>query len=199
MHTLKSILGRRRRAALRLFPLAVAALALSACEDAFKLKASYGNEPFVFSLYGISGTGPANAPAALDLVSRTPVRVDGNFNFDIAFDFDGGGKIVILPQKLVGTPITGSRTVALQRISGSYESVVLAPTTGWKLDSAVTVLPGEVLGVRLTSASCLYQLSSELYAKLVVDSVKTGGLIFGRGVINPNCGFRSFVEGIPEK
>ncbi|MDP1891426.1 MAG: hypothetical protein Q8K55_11100 [Gemmatimonadaceae bacterium] len=199
MHTPKFFLGRGRRAALSPFLLAVAALALSACDDPFKLKASYTNEPFVYSLYGISGTGPANAPAALDLVGRSPVRVDGNFNFDIAFDFDGTGKIVILPQKLVGTPITGSRVVALQRISGSYESVMLAPTNGWQLDSAVTLLVGEVVGVRLTSASCAYQMSSEMYAKIVVDSVKTGGLLFGRGVINPNCGFKSFAEGIPEK
>ncbi|MBA4073032.1 MAG: hypothetical protein C0497_14535 [Gemmatimonas sp.] len=199
MHTLNSFLCRGRCAARGPFLLAVAALALSACDDPFKLKASYGNEPFVYSLYGISGTGPANAPAALDLVGRSPVRVDGNFKFDIAFDFDGRGKIVILPQKLVGTPITGSRTVALQRISGSYESVLLAPTKGWQLDSALSVLPGEVIGVRLTSASCVYQLSSEMYAKLVVDSVRTGGLIFGRGVMNPNCGFKSFAEGIPEK
>lgn len=199
MHTLKSYLDRGRRAARRPFLLVVAALALSACDDPFKLKASYGNEPFVYSLYGISGTGPANAPAALDLATRSPVRVDGNFNFDIAFDFDANGKIVILPQKLVGTPITGSRTIALQRISGSYESVLLAPVKGWQLDSAVTLLPGEVLGVRLTSTSCVYQMSSDMYAKIVVDSVKTGGLIFGRGVINPNCGFKSFAEGIPEK
>ncbi len=199
MHTLKSFLGRGRRAAHRPFLLALAALALSACDDPFELKASFSNEPFVYSLYGISGTGPANAPAALDLVGRSPVRVDGNFNFDIAFDFDGSGKIVILPQKLVGTPITGSRTVGLQRISGSYESVLLAPTTGWQLDSAVTLANGEVLGVRLTSATCAYQLSSDMYAKIVVDSIKAGGLIFGRGIINPNCGFKSFAEGIPEK
>lgn len=199
MHTLKSLLGRGRRAAYSPFLLAVAAIALTACADPFKLKASYGNEPFVYSLYGISGSGPANAPAALDLVGRSAVRVDGNFNFDIAFDFDDTGKIVILPQKLVGTPISGLRTIALQRISGSYESVLLAPSKGWQLDSAVTLIPGEVLGVRMTSASCAYQLSSELYAKIVVDSVKPSGLIFGRGVVNPNCGFKSFVEGIPEK
>ncbi len=199
MHTLICTVRRRRRAALRPFLLAVATLALAACDDPFKMKAQYANQPFVYSLYGISGTGPANAPAALDLVAVAAVRLDGNFAFDIAFDFDGAGKIVILPQKLVGTPISGSRTVALQRISGGYEAVVLAPTAGWKLDSTVAVLPGEVVGVRLTSASCVYQLSNELYAKIVVDSVKTGGLIFGRGVINPNCGFRSFASGIPER
>ena len=60
-----------------------------------------------------------------------------------------------------------------------------------------SVLPGEVVVVRLTSSSCAYQLSSEHYAKFVVDSIKAGGLLFGRGMFNPNCGFKSFADGIP--
>jgi len=199
MHTMKFLLRRGARAALGPCLLAVAVFATAGCSDPFKLKAQYANEPFVYSIYGITGQGPANAPAALDLVGRATVKVDGSFNFDIAFDFDGAGKVVILPQKLVGTPVSGSRVVYLQRIPGSYESVLLAPTRNWQSDSAFKVLPGEVVGVKLTSASCLYQLSSDLYAKIVVDSVRTGGLIFGRGMLNPNCGFKSFAEGIPDK
>ncbi len=190
----------RRRSRPRVRALAVLALlviAIAACSDPFKLKAQYANEPFVYSLYGISGAGPANAPAALDFSTRSTVRVDGSFNFDVAFDFDGTGKIRILPQKLVGAAVTGARTVGLQRIPGVYETILDAPSKDWKFDSTLTVLPGEVVGVRITSGSCIYQISSELYAKFVVDSVKTGGLIFGRGVINPNCGFKSFADGIP--
>lgn len=190
---------RGRRAAAGALMLAIAALATAACSDPFKLKAQYSNEPFIYSVYGMSGAGPANAPAALDVIGRSAVKVDGTFGFDIAFDFDGHGKILIIPQKLVGTPMTGGRVVALQRISGAYESVMEAPTRNWMLDSAVAVIPGETVGIRLTTASCLYQLSSEMVAKIVIDSVKTGGLIFGRGIINPNCGFRSFAEGIPDK
>jgi hypothetical protein len=199
MHTTKSSIRRRLRSALGLVIPAFATLVVVGCDDPFKLKAQYANEPFVFSAYGISGSGPANAPAALDLVGRSTVRVDGSFNFDIAFDFDATGKVVILPQKLVGTPISGTRVVYLQRLTGGYESVLEAPQRNWQSDSVVAVRPGEVVGIKLTSASCLYQLSSDIYAKLVVDSIKTGGLIFGRGMINPNCGFKSFAEGIPDK
>jgi hypothetical protein len=179
--------------------LVLAVLAVAACSDPFSVKAQYANVPFTYSLYGISGSGPANAPAALDLANVATVRVDGSFGFDVAFDFDGTGKIRILPQKLVGASISGARTVGLQRLSGVYETVLLAPARGWVFDSLLTVLPGEVVGVRLTAASCAYQLSTEIYAKFVVDSVRAGGLIFGRGVMNPNCGFKSFDVGIPTK
>lgn len=198
MHTLKSHRRRGLRAALLPCLAAVAWLA-SACSDPFKLKASYANEPFTYSVYGLSGTGPANAPAALDLVSRTTAKVDGSLSFDIAFDFDKNGRIVIVPQPLVGTSLSGARTVYLQRVTGTYEALTLAPSKNWVADSAITILPGEPVAIKLVSASCTYQYSSELYAKIVVDSVKSGGLVFGRGVIDPNCGFKSFAEGIPDK
>lgn len=200
MHTLKLPFRRARRPVLRLSILAALAVAIAACgSDPFAMKASYGTEPFTFSLYALSGTGPANAPAALDLQTHAAVKVDGTFGFDLAFDLDRTGKIVLIPQRLVGTPLAGARIVSMQRISGTYESVLEAPQRNWVLDSTFTVAVGEVVGVKLTSSSCVYQLSQDMYAKLVVDSVKTGGLIFGRGVIDPNCGFRSFETGIPTK
>lgn len=183
---------------LRILAMLSLAVLVSACSDPFKMKASYPTVPFVYSLYGLSGSGPANAPAALDIATGSAVKVDGNFAFDIAFDVDGTGRIRVIPQRLVGTPVSGSRSIGLQRLAGSYDAVLAAPTSGWKIDSLVTVLPGEVVGLRMTASSCLYQLSSEMYAKIVIDSVKAGGLMFGRGVFNPNCGFKSFAAGVPE-
>lgn len=179
--------------------LALAVFAVAACSDPFAVKAQYANVPFTYSLYAISGTTLVNAPSALDLSTTSAVRVDGTLAFDIAFDFDGTGKIRIIPQKLVGASTAGARTVGLQRLSGVYESVILAPARGWVFDSVLTVLPGEVFGVRLTTGACAYQLSPETYAKLVIDSVKAGGLLVGRGVMNPNCGFKSFEDGLPTK
>jgi hypothetical protein len=198
MQTLNSLRRRGLRAALVPCIVAVAVLA-TGCSDPFKLKASYSNEPFTYSVYGLSGSGPSNAPAALDLVSRTTAKVDGSLSFDIAFDFDKSGKILIVPQHLVGTSLSGARTVYLQRVTGTYEALALAPTKNWLADSAIAVLPGEPVAVKLVSSSCVYQYSSDLYAKIVIDSVKANGLVFGRGVIDPNCGFRSFAEGIPDK
>lgn len=199
MHTTHSTLRRPVIGVRGMAVLALAVLAVAACSDPFAVKAQYANVPFTYALYGISGAGPANAPAALDIANVATVRVDGSFGFDVAFDFDGTGKIRIIPQKLVGASVSGGRTVGLQRLSGNYESVILAPAHGWVFDSLLTVLPGEVVGVRLTATSCAYQLSTEIYAKVVVDSVQHGGLIFGRGVMNPNCGFKSFADGIPSK
>jgi hypothetical protein len=190
---------RGARAALAPLILAAAMLAATGCSDPFALKAQYSNEPFIFTVFGMSGKGPANAPAALDLLGRAVMKVDGSFAFDIAFDLDGKGKIVVLPQRLVGTPIAGSRVVYLRRMSGPYDAALLAPSDGWMADSTVSVLPGEPVGIKLTPSSCAYQISTDMYAKIFVDSVTAGGLIFGRGVLNPNCGFKSFADGIPTK
>ena len=189
-----SLLGARGLAVV-----ALAVLAVAACSDPFALKAQYSNEPFNYSLFGLNGSGPANAPSALDFGSVSAVRVDGSFGFDVAFDFDGTGKIRVIPQKLVGTNVNGSRTIGLQRVSGAYESLLLAPARGWVFDSVVAVLPGETVVARLTSSICAYQLSTEIYAKFVIDSVMPGGLIYGRGTTNPNCGFKSFAVGVPTK
>lgn len=199
MHTVSHFLRRPRPAARASAVAAALVLAVAACSDPFALKASYANMPFTYSVYALSSVGPANAPAALDLVGRTTVKVDGDLAFDVAFDVDKTGHIVIYPQKLVGTPLSGSRAVAMQRVSGGYESVLLAPQRDYQTDSSMVLQPGETVVIKLTSGSCLYQLSSDLYAKVVVDSVQRSGLMFGRGVVNPNCGFRSFAEGIPEK
>lgn len=199
MHTLNSLRRRGLRAALLPCLFAAATWFAAGCSDPFKLKASYSNEPFTYSVYGLTGNGPANAPAALDLVSRTTAKVDGSFSFDVAFDFDKSGKVLIVPQRLVGTPLAGSRTVYLQRVSGTYEAFGLAPSKNWLADSAIAVLPGEPVAIKIVSSSCIYQYSTDLYAKIVVDSVKPSGLIFGRGVIDPNCGFKSFAEGVPDK
>lgn len=199
MQTTYPILRRPFRRVRVVAVLALAVSAVAACSDLTSVKAQYSNTTFTFSLFSLSGSGPANAPAALDFGSLSAVRVDGSFSFDVAFDVEGGGKILVIPQRLVGASVNGARTVGLQRVSGVYESVVLAPSKGWVFDSTLAVLPGEVVVVRLTTSACSYQLSSELYAKFVVDSVRSGGLMFGHGLMNPNCGFKSFESGIPTK
>jgi hypothetical protein len=191
----------RRGLRVALAPLAVTfvAVALAACSDPFALKASYANEPFTFSLYALTSKGPLNAPSALDLTAASVVRADGTFGFDVAFDLDSKGKVLIYPQKLVGSSLSTSRTVGLQRVSGTYESLLIGPSANYQADSILAVNVGEPVAIRLTSSSCTYQLSTEMYAKIVIDSLGSGGLMFGRGVFNPNCGFRSFADGIPDK
>jgi hypothetical protein len=51
----------------------------------------------------------------------------------------------------------------------------------------------------LASDACQYSLASQLYAKLVVDSVaSTRRQIYFRAVRDPNCGFRSLQPGVPK-
>lgn len=132
--------------------------------------------------------------------------VDANASFDVAFDINSDGRIVLYPPKVLVTALTGTNSVGLQKVAGTYESVERAPTSGYVRDSALVVTKAEVVVIdaQRTAANagqdyCSFALSPSIYAKLVVDSVKVStGNIFIRLTVNPNCGFRSFLEGIPK-
>jgi len=149
----------------------------------------------------LSGT-PPSYPNAISIAARQIVRVDGFAAFDIAFDIDGNGKTVVYPVKLVVASPGGSRLVGLQKIPGSFETVLQAPTTGFQTDSALAIVPGETVVVESphngSGDICQFAISPNLYAKIAVDSVNLASrIIYLRMGFDPNCGFRSFADGIP--
>jgi hypothetical protein len=130
------------------------------------------------------------------------VRVDGSASFDVALDIDVAGNAIIYPVKLVVSSPGGSRVVGLQKVSGSFETLLEAPKDGYEADSGLVMTPGEVVAVQsahnFSSDLCVFAVNPNIYAKITVDSVNLKSrTLYLRMGLDPNCGFRSFATGIP--
>jgi hypothetical protein len=97
----------------------------------------------------------------------------------------------------------GSRPVGLQKVAGSFETVLAAPSSGYETDSSLVLAPGETLVIQTAHNAgsqdiCTFALSPYLYAKIGVDSVNLASrTIYFQLGLDPNCGFRSFASGVP--
>lgn len=198
-NSLSALHKRRRTALLALFTLSSAGAL--ACDDPFALEATLETVRDTLTVFAMSGTTPAY-PSALDARTGFIVRIEPDIAFDVAFDLNPDGSVRVIPARLISqTKIEfgqqiATQSVALQVPTGTFDAITIAPTSGYKVDSLVTVDPGEPVVLRVESSSCF--LSPVLFAKFVVDSVNVGTRqIFFRTVRNPNCGFRSFQPGVP--
>jgi hypothetical protein len=181
---------------------ACAVTLLSACGDDNLFDAQVPTVQDVYTLFALTGTPPAY-PSALDTYFRTPVRVDGAGAFDVAFDLDPTGKVIIYPVKLVVRALSGERRIGLMKVPGLFDEVTSAPKGTYQTDSAVVVSPGEVVVIEaqrnISGDACQFALSPNIYTKLIVDSVAVATrTITLQTVMDPNCGFRSFESGIPK-
>ena len=175
---------------------------LTACDDPNLLQAQLPTVEDVYDVFALSGT-PAAFPSGINTYVRSTVRVDGNANFDVAFDIDAAGKVVIFPVQRVVSQLTTARRVGLRRVAGTFESVTIAPT-GTYADSSIAASPGEVVVAQSvrngTNDACQFDISPYIYTKLVVESVSlVNRTINVRAILDPNCGFRSFEPGIPSR
>ena len=174
---------------------------LNACGDPTSLQASLPTSVDSLSVFALSGT-PPTYPSGLSILSRQPVRVDGFASFDVAFDINAAGNVVISPVKMVVVSPGGSRPVGLLKVAGAFDLALEAPKTGYETDSSLVLAPGEVVMVQTAHNSsgdlCQFAINPNIYAKIAVDSVVLASrTIFLRLGLDPNCGFRSFVTGIP--
>jgi hypothetical protein len=175
---------------------------LNACGDPTNIQANIPTSVDSLSLFALSGT-PPTYPSGIAILSRQPVRVDGFASFDVAFDINAAGSAVISPVKLVVITPGGSRPVGLLRVPGTFEAALEAPKTGYEADSSLVLVPGEVVIVQSAhntqSDLCQFAINPNIYAKIVVDSVNLASrTLFLRMGLDPNCGFRSFADGIPK-
>ena len=183
----------------RVVVVALAVLAV-ACGAPTKPKATYANALSSYSLYAFTGA-PVNAATAISFLGG-PARADASFAFDVAFDLDATGRPIVYPVRAIASDLAGTvKRVGLQVVSGSFETVLQVPATGYDTLAARTVNVGDVIAVELLDlTSCLYSLGGQmLYAKLTVDSVNTSARrLYARTVLDPNCGYRSVVpDSIP--
>lgn len=189
----------------KLAVLAGSVIGLAACGDPLGVKATAAVRFDTLSVYAMSGT-PLTYPSAYSAGTGVVMRVEPDIAFDIAFDLDANGKVRLIPARQVsaartigGLPQPTPR-VGMVVVKGTFESLTKAPGSGsYKYDSSLVVSPGEAVALEVASDACQFSLSQQLYAKLVIDSVKAQTRrIYFRATRDPNCGFRSLTPGIPK-
>ena len=186
----------------RKFALAIFASAsiLTACDDPQLLRAQLPTVLDVFTVFALTGT-PAAYPSGINTYVRSAVRVDGNANFDVAFDIDSQGNAIVYPVHKVVSSLTSSRRVGLRKVTGNFDDITIAPT-GKYADSTIVAAQGDIIivqSIRNGSGDvCQFDISPYIYAKLKIDSIATDSrTLVVQSLLDPNCGFRSFESGIP--
>jgi len=179
----------------------LSALALAACGDTNPFGAPLPTVADAYTLFALTGTPPAY-PSGLNTAARAATRVDGNANFDVAFDIDADGNAVVYPVKLVVSSIGGDRPVGLRKVDAPFDSVTSAPTGTYPTDSAVVAGRGQVVVVEANRAGdgdiCAFNISPNIYTKILIDSVDVASRTISiQTVMDPNCGFRSLAAGVP--
>ena len=170
---------------------------LGACDNPTGNLAQLSNYESVFQVHAMTGS-PLIYPTAFAIALRSPAHVDGAFAFDVAFDLNAAGQIVLLPVALVGQNPSGQRTVGIQVIPGGYDALTAAPKTGYNSDSVTVAKPGDAIAIQSTQIACQGRISPYLYAKLVIDSINLPSrTLYARTIVDINCGFRALTIGLP--
>ena len=175
-------------------------VAAVACGDLTGVPASLPTLSDSTVVYAINGA-PHGAPTALHVYAGQLFSADATFLFDVAFDIDASGHAVLLPQRAVASGLAATHTVGLQTATTAYETITRAPNSGYRADTALVATPGvPVLVQSADPNTCGVSLTGTvLYAKLVIRSVDpVARQMVVQFTADPNCGFRSFLPGIPK-
>jgi hypothetical protein len=151
-------------------------------------------------VYAINGA-PPGAPSSLNIFSGTLIAADANFLFDVAFDINASGAVVVLPQRAVASGLASTHAVALQTVASSFDAIDRAPKAGYRADTAMVVAPNQVILVQSQDPNaCSVSLTgTTIYAKIVVTGVDPVlHQLRVRYTVDPNCGFFSFAPGLPK-
>ena len=187
-------------------PVAVLAAAILAtfglaCGDFTGVPASLPTITDTGTVYALNGA-PAGAPSGLHVFTGTLVPVDQSFAFDVGFDIDSTGSIVIYPQRTVATALsTTTHSVGLQTVKDTFEAVLTAPKSGYRADTALVTQRNVVVLVQSTDQGvCGLSLTgTQLYAKFEITEVnRLTRQLKIRWTADPNCGFVSFQSGVPK-
>jgi len=184
-----------------MFPALAAAccVAIVACGDVTSPRAALPTFSDSASVYALNGA-PPGAPTALYAFGESMVYADQTFRFDVAFDLDASGRIVLMPVRTVASGLATSHPVGLQVVPAAFAELEAAPKDGYRTDSTLTISAGQTVVMQSADpAACGTSfVASQIYAKFIVDAVDTKARTMKtRFVIDPNCGFRSFESGTP--
>ncbi len=190
----------RPKSAIALFAAAMLAVTGAACGNFTGVPASLYTLQDSGVVYALNGA-PPSAPTSLHLFSGTLLPADASGLFDVAFDIDSAGRIVVLPERAVISGLAPSHTVSVQAVSGTYDALDRAPRSGYRADTALVITTNQVVVVQSQDANaCSVSISgTTLYGKFVITSVDplTRQMTI-RFTTDPNCGFYSFATGLPK-
>jgi hypothetical protein len=182
-------LGAARPAAL--FALALSA-AIAACNDPFALPpAQLPPIEVPLTLWAMTGTA-LSEPSAFDMLKQLVARTDRTSDFDFAFDMQVDTLkdtiAVLLPRGALGL----FRDGGIQLTTTPYDSITLAPNSGYELGNRVTVKLGDVVLAASRSQSCNFGFIRPLYMKMRVTAIdRAARSITFDTLLDPNCGYRS--------
>jgi len=173
-----------------------AALAVGACSSDLQLPpAALANEVDTVSLYALTGT-PVGVPSAYHLEFRRIVRTDQSAAFDFVFDLTAAGAPVFVPTGPLGLG-EGS---GLRESPQPFDSITIAPVSGYVYDAATPADSGADLLVQSRVTVCNFGARVSYYAKLRVLAVDPGARrIDFEILVNANCGYRGLEPGLPTR
>jgi hypothetical protein len=173
-----------------------------ACADPFATKATLATIDDTAAVFALTGA-PESAPTAINITFPRAVIATPSENYDVVFDIRHDSAFAY-PPHAIGVTLTAGLQLATQ----PYDAITQAPTSGYDDTLPVFLKAGDALLVQSTSAQCStqgVQARTFLYAKIVIDSIfydeatapHTPRTIWYRMRNDPNCGFLSFLDGIP--
>jgi len=173
---------------------------IAACGNPLGLPGAFiTNRVDTVSLYALSGT-PVSLPSGYSIAARREVRTEQSQPFDFAFDIDTSGKSLLLP---TGALKLG-RQSGLQISAQQFDSIQIAPTSKYNLDSAQVVNVNSVVLLHSSTVTCSYGIPAVYYAKLHVLTIDTTAAPNGRRIqfeilSDLNCGYRGLETGLPRQ
>jgi hypothetical protein len=185
----------------RLLPagLVLCAIVAGACDGPTTTPGTTELGTQAFFVHALTGSS-LSASTALSFPAEAVTRVDGGYTFDVAFDINADGNVVLLPPEMVGQNPAGNRLVGIISGIGTYDEITSAPLTGYTVDSVTVIGRGQAVAVQAQEPVCLSSTPAApyLYAKIVIDSIDVVGRgIYGRAMIGGDCGYRQLVAGFP--
>jgi hypothetical protein len=166
--------------------------ALAACSDPFQLPpANLGTSTISVTLWALTGTDISH-PSAYDVMQNLVARTDRTSVFDFAFDIRVDSlhdtSAVFLPRGALGLYVDGGLQVTQQ----PYDSITIAPPTGYQDTSAVVITPGTVVLAASRAQTCNFGFIKPIYAKIRVTALDLVARTVTFDILNdPNCGYRS--------
>ena len=179
-----------------------ATVGLDACGDVTAVRAQLENFDVDSIVVHAMNGSPPSLPSAFLIRAAAVVPITSEFNFDIAFDIDDTGAVVVHTVKAVASEFIPAHRVGIDTTATPFDQVTSSPTSGFVYDSSLTVPVGRTILVDVIDRSCsVYSfLGQNIRSKMVVDSVNlTSRLIYLHAFVDPNCGFRSLSPGTPKE